>query len=75
MPKIPASSPRKLSANDQQKAFEELCRWIDLHLDGPIGWQELMQVSGLDFQTIQHLFFRHASTSPMTWIRRRRTPT
>ncbi len=47
-------------------------RTIDAQLDAPLGWQELMQHSGLDHQTINALFFKYASTTPMTWIRRRR---
>ena len=31
-----------------------------------------MQHSGLDHQTLNALFFKYASTTPMTWIRRRR---
>jgi hypothetical protein len=31
-----------------------------------------MQQSGLDHQTIKALFFKYASTTPMTWIRRHR---
>lgn len=52
--------------------FDELCAWIEARLDGPLGWQELMQQSGLDHQTLKALFFKHASTTPMVWIRRRR---
>lgn len=57
---------------DQQKKFDDLCQWIDAHIGEPIGWQQLMMQSGLDFQTIQALFFKYKSTTPMTWIRRRR---
>lgn len=57
---------------DHQKKFDELCQWIDAHIGEAIGWQQLMAQSGLDYQTIQALFFRHKSTTPMTWIRRRR---
>jgi len=57
---------------DQQKKFDELCQWIDAHIGEPIGWQQLMKQSGLDYQTIQALFFKYKSTTPMTWIRRRR---
>ena len=56
----------------KQQAFDDLCQWIELHLAQPIGWQELMQQSGLDYQMLQSLFFNHANTTPMTWIRRRR---
>ena len=46
--------------------------WIDGHIGEPIGWQQIMAQSGLDFQTLQMLFFRYKSTTPMTWIRHRR---
>jgi len=52
--------------------FESLCRWIDEHLGQPIGWQELMAQSRLDYQTLHALFFKYESTTPMAWIRRRR---
>ena len=60
------------SAEAQRKQFDELCVWIDAHIGEPIGWQQMMVQSGLDFQTLQALFFRYQSTTPMTWIRRRR---
>ena len=56
----------------QRKQVESLCNWIELHLDEPIGWQELMDQSGLDYQTIQTLFYRHKCATAMTWIRLRR---
>lgn len=64
---------RQLPAlTDLKLQFEDLCAWIDAQIDEPLGWQELMQQSGLDHQTIKALFFKYASTTPMTWIRRRR---
>jgi methylphosphotriester-DNA--protein-cysteine methyltransferase len=63
---------KPLSKDAQKQAFEQLCAWIEEHLDEPIGWQELMRESGLEFQLIHQLFFKYASTSPMTWIRRQR---
>jgi len=57
---------------DLKHEFEDLCAWIDAQIDKPLGWQELMQRSGLDHQTIKALFFKYASTTPMTWIRQRR---
>ena len=56
----------------QRKQVESLCNWIESHLDEPIGWQELMEQSGLDYQTIQTLFYRHKCATAMTWIRLRR---
>jgi AraC-like DNA-binding protein len=56
----------------QRVQFDELCQWIDLHLDEQLGWQELMAHTGWDYQTIQTLFYRHKCTTAMTWIRLRR---
>lgn len=36
----------------QRAQFEALCSWIDSHLDGPLGWQELMEQSGWDYEII-----------------------
>lgn len=57
---------------DLKHKFDDLCAWIETRLDAQLGWQELMHQSGLDHQTINALFFKYASTTPMTWIRRRR---
>ena len=62
----------KRSAEAHEKQFDELCLWIDAHIGEPIGWQQMMAQSGLDYQTLQMLFFRYKSTTPMTWIRHRR---
>ena len=56
----------------QRQQFDALCVWIDAHLEEPLGWQELMAQSGLEYQAIQTLFFKFQSTTPMTWIRHRR---
>ena len=75
MPKVlgPRLQNRKLPPlADLKHKFDELCAWIDAELDAQLGWQELMHQSGLDHQTINALFFKYASTTPMTWIRRRR---
>ena len=56
----------------QKQQFEALCLWINAHLEEPIGWQQLMAQSGLEYQAIQALFFKFESTTPMTWIRHRR---
>ncbi len=62
----------KSSAEARKKQFDDLCIWIDAHVNEPIGWQQIMAQSGLDFQTLQALFFHYKSTTPMTWIRHRR---
>ena len=55
-----------------KQLFDELCRWIDTHLEETIGWQQLMKQSGLQYQTLQSLFYKYQSVTPMTWIRHRR---
>jgi len=58
--------------SDHKKKFEALCLWIDAHNGEPVGWQELMTESGLDHQTINALFRKYKSTTPMAWIRSKR---
>ncbi len=67
---IQFQSGAKPQTSEQQ--LEKLCAWIDSHIDESIGWPELTIQSGLDFQTIQFIFSRYKSTTPMTWIRNRR---
>ena len=69
-PRLPGR--KRPALTDLKQKFEDLCAWIDAQLDAPLGWQELMQHSGLDHQTLNALFFKYASTTPMAWIRRRR---
>jgi len=52
--------------------FEALCEWIDAHIHEQIGWSQLMQVSGFDHLSIQTSFAKYRTTTPMTWIRKRR---
>jgi len=54
----------KRSAEAHEKQFDELCLWIDAHIEEPIGWQQIMAQSGLDFQTLQMLFFRYKAPRP-----------
>ncbi len=63
---------KQLALADHQQTFEELCAWIDAHLHEPLGWQELMAQSGLDHQTLNALFYKFQSNTPMAWIRKRR---
>jgi methylphosphotriester-DNA--protein-cysteine methyltransferase len=52
--------------------FEQLCAWIDDHIQEQIGWAELMHESGLDHLSIQSSFAKYKATTPMTYIRKRR---
>lgn len=63
---------KQLALSDHRQTLEELCDWIDAHLHEPLGWQELMAQSGLDHQTLNALFFKFQSSTPMAWIRKRR---
>jgi hypothetical protein len=55
-----------------RQGFDDLCAWIDDHLEETIGWQQLFECSGMDHHALQTMFFKHADTTPMTWIRGRR---
>ena len=55
-----------------KEQFEELCAWIDAHIQEQIGWSELMHQSGFDHLSIQSSFAKYKATTPMTWIRKRR---
>ncbi len=68
----PAVTRKQVALSDHRQTFDELCNWIEVHLHEPIGWQELMVQSGLDHQTLNALFFKFLSTTPMAWIRKRR---
>lgn len=63
---------KQLLLTDHRRTFDDLCTWIDQHLDEPLGWQELMSQSGLDHLTLKALFHKFESRTPMTWIRQRR---
>lgn len=67
-----ATVQKPVSLDLAQKRFDDLCTWIDNHLEEPIGWQELFLHSGLNHQALQMLFYQHAATTPMAWIRNRR---
>ena len=52
--------------------FEQLCAWIDEHIQEQIGWSELIHESGFDHLSIQSSFAKYKATTPMTYIRKRR---
>ena len=54
------------------KSIDDLCSWIDAHIDEQINWIDLMSVSGLDHLTLQAEFSKHKLMTPMTWIRKRK---
>jgi transcriptional regulator GlxA family with amidase domain len=57
--------------SDRSK-LDELCEWIDAHIDQPLGWAELSAHSHMDHLELQRQFCAHLKTSPMQWIRTRR---
>jgi len=67
---VPESADKRQQKLEKQ--FNELTTWIQAHLNEQISWAELMSQSGLDHQTLQTLFFKYKSTTPMTWIRLQR---
>ncbi len=68
----PPIQRKQPSLADHRETFDELCGWIEAHLDEPLGWQELMAQSGLDHQTLNALFYKFRSQTPMAWIRKQR---
>jgi methylphosphotriester-DNA--protein-cysteine methyltransferase len=54
------------------KSIDDLCLWIDAHIDQQINWIDLMNASGLDHLTLQAEFSKHKLMTPMTWIRKRK---
>jgi transcriptional regulator GlxA family with amidase domain len=60
----PASNQRKL---------KKLCEWIDANIDKPISWADLSEHSGMDHMELQRQFTTYMKSSPMQWIRQRRT--
>ena len=59
-------------AHPNLKSIDDLCSWIDAHIDQQINWIDLMTVSGLDHLTLQSEFSKQKLMTPMTWIRKRK---
>ena len=55
-----------------KEQFDELCSWVDEHVQEQIGWSELIRESGFDHLSIQSSFAKYKATTPMTYIRKRR---
>ncbi len=68
----PAIQRKQPLLTEHRQTFDELCAWIEAHLHEPLGWQELMAQSGLDHQTLNALFYKFRSQTPMAWIRKQR---
>ena len=54
------------------KSIDDLCLWIDAHIDQQINWIDLINESGLDHLTLQSEFSKQKLMTPMTWIRKRK---
>ena len=52
------------SSQKNVKSLEELCSWIDAHIDQQINWIDLINVSGLDHLTLQSEFAKQKLMTP-----------
>jgi AraC-like DNA-binding protein len=60
------------STRKNYKSIDDLCLWIDAHIDQQINWIDLINASGLDHLTLQSEFSKQKLMTPMTWIRKRK---
>jgi len=60
------------STRKNYKSIDDLCLWIDAHIDQQINWIDLTNASGLDHLTLQSKFSKQKLMTPMTWIRKRK---
>ena len=58
--------------SSSREQVEQLCHWIDAHINETIGWADLTRQSGMDHKGLMTSFYKHKATTPMTWIRQRR---
>ncbi len=65
-----STSPRR---DGDAALVDKVCGWIELHLDEDIDWARLVRVSGVPANRLQQLFTRYRRTTPMMYIRQRRT--
>jgi AraC-like DNA-binding protein len=65
----------KLSDEDSKKLLDEICVWIDENIEKNIGWEAICDASQLNHKELLFLFDKYKQTSPMTYIRKRRTET
>ena len=62
----------KLNDADNKKFLDELCTWIDEHLDTTLGLKEILSKTNLSSTDLQYLFEKYRQTTPMTYIRHKR---
>lgn len=60
------------STRKNHKSIDDLCLWIDAHINQQINWIDLINTSGLDHLTLQSEFSKQKLMTPMTWIRKRK---
>jgi AraC-like DNA-binding protein len=60
------------STQKNHKSIDDLCLWIDAHINQQINWIDLINESGLDHLTLQSEFSKNKLMTPMTWIRKRK---
>ena len=65
----PSPSAKRSAERD---LVDQVCKWIDLHLDEQIDWTRLMRISGLSVAQFQQLFQKLRKTTPMMYLRTRR---
>ena len=58
--------------SSSREQVEQLCHWIDAHINETIGWADLTRQSGMDHKWLMTSFSKYKATTPMTWIRERR---
>jgi hypothetical protein len=67
----PFASIEEKNKFEKRKA-EELCVWVNAHLDEPIELKDLVEASGLNHFEILRIFSIYFRTTPMQWIRQQR---
>ncbi|MEB3332845.1 MAG: AraC family transcriptional regulator [Synechococcaceae cyanobacterium] len=67
-----ASEPPVPAAAGGDPHLAPLLRWIEAHLDRPLGLRDLERASGYSGRTLQYAFKRRFGCTPMRWLRQRR---
>ncbi len=67
----PFSSIEEKNTFEKRKA-EEICVWVNAHLDDSIELKDLVEASGLSYFEILKIFSIYFRTTPMQWIRQQR---
>jgi AraC-like DNA-binding protein len=77
LPETDFAGQRQTAPSSRLQAEAQLvakvCAWIDMHLAEDIDWDRLVRISGLPVARLKEVFVRHLKTTPMMYIRQRRT--